>query len=118
MKTVANVLMNIHANIFALAKGSWAVWSLVVMVGIRPSGPDPFSTSPFLPFSSISVSDILMRVLSEALESGRSIGGERYCCVPVKRFSKEGEYWSSKSESDFIDAMAPGSWLGGSKSRA
>ena len=111
MNTVASVLMNIHMNIFALASGSCVLWSLVVIVGIWPSTP-PFSTSPFLPFSSNSASDMLMSVRSEALESGRSIEGERYW-VPVKRFSREGDDGSSKSKSAFIDAIAqPRSWLG------
>ena len=111
MKTVAKVLMNIHMNILALARGSCVLWSLVVIVGSWASTP-PFSTSPFLPFSSISVSDMLMSVLSEALESGRSIEGERNW-LPVNRLSREGDDWSSKSESAFIDAIAqPHSWLG------
>ncbi len=74
MKTVASVLTNIHANIFGLAIGSGATWSLVTTTGDEGT---PFmvcfSTSAFLVFSSISVSDMLSKVLSELLDSLREL---------------------------------------------
>ena len=77
MKTVANVLMPIHISIFALANGSGAIWSFVMMFGVWASGPSTpsFSRSLAFPFlSSSSVSDMLSSVRSDDRESLRDSG--------------------------------------------
>ncbi len=70
--TVATVLRAIQNSSFALANLSSVTWSFVIVFGSSPSAAS-FSRSVLLLFSSISVSDIFRRVLSELRESGRRI---------------------------------------------
>ena len=70
--TVAIVLTTIQNISFGLANGSSVTWSFVTVFGNNPSAAS-FSRSVLLLFSSISVSDIFRRVLSELRESGRSM---------------------------------------------
>ena len=62
--TVAMVFTTIQNMSFALARGSAVTWSFVIVFGNNPSAA-AFSRSVLLLFSSISVSDMLSRVLSE-----------------------------------------------------